>query len=274
MPTPLVRPAEPTDHDAVAALRWRWTAERHGPPDIDRDEFVSGFAAWARQHASSHRCLVLVRDDQVLGMAFLAIVARVPRPPTMTRASGDVQCVYVLPEERDQGLGGLLIDAVLRLAAELGLERVTVHSSARAVTAYRRHGLLGERLMSATVEQREIVWSHESARNVLAEFLRYDRRMRFVGEYLPKVDGATMHYALEARSPFLDQELWESAAALPYEVRLRRGQLKAVLREIARRRLGDRVAGGAQARLRRARAALAGGALARGGRGDARRFAA
>ncbi|HZH32739.1 MAG TPA: asparagine synthase (glutamine-hydrolyzing) [Pyrinomonadaceae bacterium] len=109
---------------------------------------------------------------------------------------------------------------------------------------YRRHGLLGERLMSATIEQRQIVWSHESARNVLAEFLRYDRRMRFVGEYLPKVDGATMHYALEARSPFLDQELWESAAALPYEVRLRRGQLKAVLREIARRRLGERVASG------------------------------
>jgi asparagine synthase (glutamine-hydrolysing) len=109
---------------------------------------------------------------------------------------------------------------------------------------YRRHNLLGERLASATVAQRAIGWSHESARNVLTEFLRYDRRTRFVGEYLPKVDGATMHYALEARSPFLDQELWESAAALPYGVRLRRGQLKAVLREIARRRLGERVASG------------------------------
>jgi asparagine synthase (glutamine-hydrolysing) len=53
-----------------------------------------------------------------------------------------------------------------------------------------------------------------------------------------------MHHALETRSPFLDQELWEFAAALPFEVRLRRGRLKAVLRELARRKLGERVAGG------------------------------
>ena len=37
-------------------------------------------------------------------------------------------------------LGGRLVDAVLDLARELGLERVTVHSSDRAVPAYRRHG--------------------------------------------------------------------------------------------------------------------------------------
>jgi GNAT superfamily N-acetyltransferase len=139
--TTSVRPAATiADHEAVAGLRWRWTAERHGPPDIDRDEFVRGFAAWAREHADSHRCLVAVHGDEIVGMAFLAIVARVPRPPELTRASGDVQCVYVTPERRDRGIGGRLIDAVLRLGAELGLERVTVHSSPRAVTAYRRHG--------------------------------------------------------------------------------------------------------------------------------------
>jgi asparagine synthase (glutamine-hydrolysing) len=109
---------------------------------------------------------------------------------------------------------------------------------------YYAHGLLGERLDGATVSQRAMPWSHSSGRRVLSEFLSYDRRMRFVGEYLTKVDGATMHYALEARSPFLDQELWEFAAALPFEVRLRRGRLKAVLRELARRKLGERVAGG------------------------------
>src|SRR5205085_7063150 len=96
----------------------------------------------------------------------------------------------------------------------------------------------------ATVAQRRIAWSPESARRVLTEFLAYDRRTRFVGEYLTKVDGATMHYALEARSPFLDQDLWEFAARLPYDVRLRGGQLKAALRELARKALGERVARG------------------------------
>jgi asparagine synthase (glutamine-hydrolysing) len=110
--------------------------------------------------------------------------------------------------------------------------------------AYRRHNLLGERLEGAGVSQRAIGWSLESGRRVLEEFLEYDRRTRFVGEYMTKVDGATMHHALEARSPFLDQELWEFAAGLPFEIRLRQRSLKAVLRELARRRVGERVARG------------------------------
>ena len=109
---------------------------------------------------------------------------------------------------------------------------------------YQRHGMLGERLASATVLQRTIPWSPESGRRVLAEFLEYDWRIRFVGEYLTKVDGATMHYGLEARSPFLDQGLWEFAASLPFDLRLRRGRLKAVLRELARRKIDERVARG------------------------------
>jgi asparagine synthase (glutamine-hydrolysing) len=59
---------------------------------------------------------------------------------------------------------------------------------------------------------------------------------------LTKVDGATMHYALEARSPFLDHILWEYAGALPFQIRLQDGALKAILREIARRRIGPNVA--------------------------------
>jgi asparagine synthase (glutamine-hydrolysing) len=109
---------------------------------------------------------------------------------------------------------------------------------------YQQHNLLGERLCDATVTRRLIPWSRASARQLLTEFLAYDRRTRFVGEYLTKVDGATMYHALEARSPFLDQDLWEFAARLPYAARLHGGQLKAVLRELARKNLGERVARG------------------------------
>ena len=95
---------------------------------------------WARQHEASHRCLVLLRGDAVIGMAWLAILPRVPHPSSFDRTSGDVQCVYVTPAERNGGRGGLLIEAVLELARDLGLERVTVHSSERATAAYSRHG--------------------------------------------------------------------------------------------------------------------------------------
>lgn len=109
---------------------------------------------------------------------------------------------------------------------------------------FHRDGLLGERMRDATVSQRDIPWSLPSGRRVLSDFLAYDRKTRFVGEYLTKVDGGAMHYAVEARSPFLDQVLWNFAASLPFEIRLHGGTLKAVLRELARRRIGERVASG------------------------------
>ena len=105
---------------------------------------------------------------------------------------------------------------------------------------YQQNQLLGERMTDFVLSHREIPLS--SGENLLSEFLQYDRRTRFVGEYLPKVDGATMFHSLEARSPFLDTELWEFAARLPFSVRLRGRRLKAVLREIVRRRISPELA--------------------------------
>jgi asparagine synthase (glutamine-hydrolysing) len=109
---------------------------------------------------------------------------------------------------------------------------------------FARLGVLGDRLRDEVPESRRVPESTKSARNLLTEYLAWDLRHQFVGEYLTKVDGATTHYGLEARAPFFDQFLWEYAASLPYDLRLHRGELKAVLREIARRRISPRVAAG------------------------------
>ncbi len=137
-----VRLATSAELPAVAALRWDWLLENADTPAVTRDEFVTHFVAWAQENAVTHRCLVLVREEAVLGMAWLALVPRVPTPQSLSRRSGDVQCVYVVPGERASGLGGRLIDAVVALGRELGLERVTVHSSFRAISAYCRHGFV------------------------------------------------------------------------------------------------------------------------------------
>ena len=105
---------------------------------------------------------------------------------------------------------------------------------------FRTHGLLGRRLLDHT--RSNVPWSVESARRVLTEYLEHDRATQFVSEYLVKVDGASMYYGLEARSPFLDQQMWEFGAALPYDCRLHGGTLKAPLRELAQRKLGTLVA--------------------------------
>lgn len=107
---------------------------------------------------------------------------------------------------------------------------------------YSRAGVLGDRLAGASLSQRRIPLSFDSARHVLSDVLAYDQETRFVAEFMTKVDGGAMYYALEARSPLLDSRLWEFAAGLPYSLRLRGGELKAVLREIVRRNIGPAVA--------------------------------
>ncbi|HEX6284273.1 MAG TPA: asparagine synthase (glutamine-hydrolyzing), partial [Pyrinomonadaceae bacterium] len=123
-----------------------------------------------------------------------------------------------------------------------GLGAVT--DAHEGLPSYQQQGLLGERLSAISLWQREIEWSPESGRNVLSEFLEYDRNNRFVGEYMTKVDGATMFHSLEARAPFLDQDLWEFASSLSFELRLHGGRLKALLRGLARHKLGEQLARG------------------------------
>jgi asparagine synthase (glutamine-hydrolysing) len=105
-----------------------------------------------------------------------------------------------------------------------------------------RAGVFGERLRGVKVPHLSLSPSADSAHNLLSEVLRHQHRCHFLGEFMPKVDGATMYHSLEARAPFLDQALWEFAAKLPPALRLKGGELKAVLREVARRRLGPEVA--------------------------------
>ncbi len=105
-----------------------------------------------------------------------------------------------------------------------------------------RSRMLGSRLDQRAIAERQLPMTVAAARQLLPDILRYEQRTRFVGEFMTKVDGATMHHSLEARAPFLDHHLWDFAARLPYQVRMHNGQLKAILREIVRRRIGPEVA--------------------------------
>ena len=121
-----------------------------------------------------------------------------------------------------------------------GLGAFLAYSNGLAM--YADKGWLGERLQSLLCHRPQLSPSIESGQQVLADCLDYERRSQFVGEYMTKVDGAAMYYGLEARSPFLDQRLWEFASSLPFDLRLHRGRLKAILRALVHRRIGSNVA--------------------------------
>ncbi|GIJ43746.1 N-acetyltransferase [Virgisporangium aliadipatigenens] len=134
-----VRPASDADVPALAGLRWRRATQERGYQGDNLDEFVSALADWMRGHPE-HRAFVAEASGEVVGMAWLAILDRVPTANKYCRRGGDVQSVFVVPEMRDRGVGALLMKAVLDESRRLELEHVTVHSSPRAVPFYVRNG--------------------------------------------------------------------------------------------------------------------------------------
>ncbi|KGJ76451.1 hypothetical protein GY21_09095 [Cryobacterium roopkundense] len=135
-----VRAAEPHEIGAIAGLRWRWILEVGPVPTVTREHYIASVESFAVQQTGAHHPFVAVRGDTVVGMAWLAVLPRVPSPQALDRSSGDVQCVYVVPEERDSHVGSQLMDVVLATARRFGLEHVSVHSSTGAIRMYERNG--------------------------------------------------------------------------------------------------------------------------------------
>ena len=136
----VVRDAEAFETEAIAGLRWRWIVDRGGVPVVSREDFVASMVAFAVANEDTHHRVVALRDGAIVGMGWLAVLPRVPSPRAVDRASGDVQCVYVVPEERNSQIGSAIMAAILDKARALNLEHVTVHSSSAAIHLYERAG--------------------------------------------------------------------------------------------------------------------------------------
>lgn len=133
--SPDVRP----DVEALAALRFRWRHDESGEAG-DLASFTPAFATWWHDHTASHVGLLALEDDVAVGMAWLAIMDRVPGPERFRRASGMVQSVYVVPEARGRGVAAALVELLVATARERGLDYLGVHPSERSYTVYERAG--------------------------------------------------------------------------------------------------------------------------------------
>jgi GNAT superfamily N-acetyltransferase len=133
-----VRVATAADLPAVAEFRWSEDAES-GTPALGRDQFVPDFVTWAADNPDYH-CVAAFDGGRIVGAAWLARVPRVPGANKFDRAGGDVQSFFVLPDYRNSGVGTAILRRLVDLARELGLTRVTVQSSRRAIPLYSRAG--------------------------------------------------------------------------------------------------------------------------------------
>lgn len=129
----------------LARLLWL-----HAAPDEQAEQPVESFAvdlaAWWRDHEDSHLAFVARLDEaEAVGMAWLALVPRVPRPGVTTRCSADIQSVFVVPARRGGGIGSALIETASEEALRRGAGRVTVSSGRKAVPVYERLGFASSR---------------------------------------------------------------------------------------------------------------------------------
>lgn len=129
----------------LAQLLWL-----HSAPDEQSGQSVGSFTVdleqwWTEHHASHLAFVARPAGSDAVGMAWLALVPRVPRPGVRTRCSADIQSVFVLPEHRGHGIGSALVQAASEHAVRLGAGRVTVHSGRRAVPVYERLGFAPSR---------------------------------------------------------------------------------------------------------------------------------
>lgn len=133
-----------------------------------------------------------------------------------------------------------------RLAGTLALDGPDRY--ARYVTLFdadQRTALYTPEFIAATgVDAEGVVratWSAGSGDSVIDRMLELDATTYLVDDLIAKVDIATMAHGLEARSPLLDHELMEFAAAIPANLKVRGQEKKWILREAMRGWLPDEI---------------------------------
>ncbi len=211
----------------------------HGEPFADATAIPTFYLA---EMARRHVTVALNGDggDETFGgypryVANLA-ASRLSRVPRSLRrglgaAAGNVPSSGRIDSTRSRlrRLGATLaLDADERYLAYMtdlkGLRRDRLYTE-----DYRR--LVGESAAPAVLRG---AWRESSGRSVVDRMLDVDVNHYLPDDLLTKVDIATMAFSLEGRSPLLDHELMEFAAALPPELKVSGGQKKVALKRALR----------------------------------------
>jgi GNAT superfamily N-acetyltransferase len=138
MNAPVIRIAGVADAPALAALRRAWTAEQYG--EADDEGFEARFLDWFERESARRVSWLAEVPGGAVGMMNLAVFDRMPSPGWDAGSWGYLSNAFVLAAYRDQGVGSLLLRALLGYADDHGYVRVVLHPSERAIPFYARLG--------------------------------------------------------------------------------------------------------------------------------------
>jgi GNAT superfamily N-acetyltransferase len=142
MAAPVIRIATAADAPALAALRRTWTEEQHG--DVGDEEFEARFLDWYEREAGRRISWLAEVAGEPVGMMNLAVFNRMPQPGREAGTWGYLANAFVLAAYRGQGIGTLLLRALLTHTDESGYVRVVLRPSRRAIPFYGRAGFVAD----------------------------------------------------------------------------------------------------------------------------------
>ncbi|MGW0435944.1 GNAT family N-acetyltransferase [Micromonospora sp. NPDC003197] len=134
----LIRRAHESDAPALAQLRREWTEEEQG--SCDDPEFERRFAAWYASESTRRITWLAELDGRPVGMVNMAVFDRMPRPGCEPSQWGYLGNAFVLKAYRSQGIGQLLIAALLEYANRNDFARVVLSPTERSAPFYERAG--------------------------------------------------------------------------------------------------------------------------------------
>jgi asparagine synthase (glutamine-hydrolysing) len=209
------------DHSAIPSFYLAEMARRHVTVALTGDGGDEAFGGYGR-YANAAMLQSLDRLPAGLRRRLAAIGTRVRPDGNLTSPRNRLRRATALlalnPQER-------YVRAMSRFGSALG---DTVY------TPEFRASLTGS--PAATIAA---PWADSMAHDLVDRMLDVDQQTYLPGDLLTKMDIATMAYGLEARSPLLDHELLELAAALPVRFKVRGREKKIALRAALRGVLPD-----------------------------------
>jgi GNAT superfamily N-acetyltransferase len=134
--------ARESDLAQLAGLRYQWRVNEAGERGEGEALFAERLREWYDAHRASHAGYLATLDGDAIGCAWLCTIDRVPGPERFVRQAGILQSVYVVPTQRNRGVGEGLVRLTIEDARERGFDYLMVHPSMASFSFYRRLGFV------------------------------------------------------------------------------------------------------------------------------------
>ncbi|GAB3551926.1 hypothetical protein GCM10027404_21760 [Arthrobacter tumbae] len=121
----------------VAALRATWAsnAQHRVSPEL---RFLESFKQWL--HSNPRTIFVAEDEGGLIGMVNLQVFQRMPKPGQEASCWVYLSNAFVLPGNRNEGIGSSLLRATISYARSIGVARITLSTTTDSIDFYKRAG--------------------------------------------------------------------------------------------------------------------------------------